>query len=325
MNTAHVIDGARRQSGSVACLILAHNDPVHLRRLRDALDPFPVFVHVDRRSDAEQFAAMTAGLPAGSVVRPRRASAWGAFEIVAAELDSYRQVLANSDAEHLIVMSGADYPLRTSADIGAYLASVGGRSVARVWPLPFPAWGRSGGLARLRYRHWAWRKHMVRLPVPRRLPDGVQPSGASVWKILARRHVQALVDVVDSRPDLIPFWRRTWCADETLIPTLLRSPITAIDWENESVSGEAWWIGWDGTRRKSPPWLTTDHLPVLRAASTQADGRAVPALFARKVSTSTSAALLDRIDTELRRPGGAAILEPPTAARQPGRSGAVSR
>ena len=288
------------RSSPVACLVLAHNDPSHVSRLRAALDPLPVFLHVDRRTDDATFSALTDGLPPTSIVGPRHACGWGAFGLVAAELDGYRQVLANSDAQHIVVMSGADYPLRSSEQIAAYLASVGDRSVARFWPLPFPAWGRSGGFSRLRYRHWAWRKHMIRLPIPRALPADVVPSGASVWKIITRRHAQAVLDVVDSRPDLVAFWRRSWCADETFIPTLLRSPLSGIDWDAESVTGEAWWIGWDGTPRKSPPWLTEQHFDRLRDAAHQADGRPVPALFARKVSTALSGPLLDRIDGELR-------------------------
>jgi hypothetical protein len=60
-------------SQAVACLVFAHNDPAQVRRLRDALDPFPVFLHVDRRTGPAQFAELTEGLPATSVVEPRSA------------------------------------------------------------------------------------------------------------------------------------------------------------------------------------------------------------------------------------------------------------
>jgi hypothetical protein len=292
--------GVEPSSPAVACLVFAHNDPAQVRRLRNALDPFPVFLHVDRRTDSEQFAELTEGLAPTSVVQPRSACGWGSFGLVQAELDGYRQVLRQSTAQHIVVMSGADYPLWSTADIADYLRIVGDRSVARLWPLPFAPWGPSGGLARLRYRHWGWRKHMLRLPIPRALPSDVVPSGASVWKIISRRHAQAVLDVVDARPDLVAFWRRSWSSDETFIPTLLRSPLTGIDWDSEHVTGEAWWIGWDGTRRKSPPWLDESYFEALRNGAAAADGRPVPAMFARKVSTSFSGSLLDRIDVELR-------------------------
>jgi hypothetical protein len=286
-------------SGSVAYLVLAHNDPLQVRRLRAALEPAPVFLHVDQRTAPDVFDALTAGVPARHVVAPRARCGWASFGLVEAELAGYRQVLAESTADHIVLMSGADYPLRSADDIARYLGSLGDRSIARFWPLPFAPWGRSGGLARLRYRHWAFRRRMIRWPVPRPLPPGLATSGASQWKILARRHAQALLDAVDARPDLVAFWRRTWCPDETFVPTMLRSPLSGVDWDAENVTGEAWWIGWDGTRRKSPPWLTADHFDALAAAAT-GSGRPVPALFTRKVSTALSGPLLDRVDAELR-------------------------
>ena len=303
--------------GTAACLVLAHGDPVHLRRLRSALEPMPVFLHVDAGVAPARFAELVDGVEPARLVQPRSRCSWASFGLVQAELDGYRQILASSGAQHIVVMSGADYPLRPGSEIASFIGGLADRSLARVWPMPYHAWGSSGGLARLRYRHWAWRKHMLRLPVPRPLPFGVEPSGASVWKIISRRHAQAVLDVIDARPDLVAFWRRSWSADETFIPTLLRSPITGIDWAAESLTGEAWWIGWDGTRRKSPPWLTEQHFDVLaeaadgRGVDSSGEQRTVPALFARKVGSQTSTALLDRIDAELL---GRAAVRPMSAA-----------
>ena len=65
-----------------------------------------------------------------------------------------------------------------------------------------PGWGRNGGLDRLRYPHFAHRKRMIRIPVPRRLPADVVPAGGAQVKVLAREHAQAVVDVATgpSRP-----------------------------------------------------------------------------------------------------------------------------
>ncbi|MBA8792643.1 hypothetical protein FHX74_000237 [Friedmanniella endophytica] len=299
-------------TGRVACLVLAHGDAPQVLRLRSALAPMPVLLHCDARTDPAVFAAMTEGLEPSAVVTPRQVCEWAGFGLVEAELAGYRRFLETTEAGHLVVLSGADYPLHPAAAVADWIVGTGGRSVAELWPLPFPAWGRSGGLARLRYRHWAWRKHMLRLPVPRRIPADVSPSGASVWKIISRAHARAVVDLVDARPDLVAFWRRSWCADETFVPTLLRSPISGVDWENESINEAAWWIGWDGTRQKSPPTLTAGHFDRLEAAARGVDPerpRTVPALFARKVSSTVSGPLLDRIDAELRDPARTAVPE----------------
>ena len=89
------------------------------------------------------------------------------------------------------------------------------------------------------------------------------------------------------------------------MPTILLSPEFGIDWPAESVDGQAWWIGWNGTRMKSPPVLTDEHFDRLREGRFPSDGAVVPKFFARKFATNVSADVLDRIDDELRSLAGA--------------------
>lgn len=290
---------------SVAFLVFAHSDPIHIRRLTSALAPFPVYLHCDRRTSDETLAEMSQGIPADRIIEPREECKWAQWGLVAAEVTALRQALATSTAEHFVVMTGSDYPLAPTREIAEFLAGYPGRSVARYRPMPLPNWGSSGGLARIRYRHYGWRKQMIRIPVPRSIPKGIVPSGGSHQKILSRGHAEKIVAVHDNRPDLVRFWRRSWSADETFMPTILLSPEFGIDWPAESVDGQAWWIGWNGTRMKSPPVLTDEHFDRLREGRFPPDGAAVPKLFARKFSTNVSADVLDRIDDELRSLAGA--------------------
>lgn len=287
-------------AGSVAFLITAHNDPVHVRRLIRALDPFPVFLHCDVRTPQAEFQEMTDGLPAEQIIEPRIACGWAEWGLVSAEIESLRRALTTTSAEHFVVGTGSDYPLASTADISRFLASHRGKSIAAIGPMPRPNWGRSGGLARLRYRHYAWRKQMIRIPVPRSLPRGIVPSGGGQQKILSRRHAEIVVQVHDSRPDLVKFWHRSWSADETFVPTILLSPEFGVNWATESVDAQTWWIGWDGTRRKSPPVLNSGYFDRLRQGRFPRDPGEVPKLLARKFTTLESEELLDRIDEVLR-------------------------
>jgi len=302
---------------SLACVILAHTDPVHVRRLIAALDPFPVFLHCDASTPDEVFAAMATDLPARCTVLERISTGWARWGIVAAELEGYRAALDGTDATHVALMQGSDYPLASTAAISATLEGYRDRSIAMIEPLPYLGWGRSGGFARLRYRHWAYRRHMLRLPVPRRLPTDVVPAGGSALKILARDHARAVVDAADTNPRLVRFWRRSWCPDETFVPSILSTPRFVPGWSTEHVQGSLWWIGWDGSRQKSPPWLDLDSLDRFRDGSesgvtsknttrsvSAARGATVPKLFARKFSTERSAAVLDAIDAQLRTSSG---------------------
>jgi len=277
-----------------ACIVLAHEDPEHVRRLVETLEPFPVFLHCDARTPDSVFRAMTEGLPERVRLLPRIRTGWARWENVAAEIAGYRVALETTDATHVAVLTGSDYPLANPAEISAFLDAHREESFVAAHPLPHPAWGRDGGRSRIRYRHWAWRKHMLRLPVPRRVPRDVALAGASQLKVLARRHAAAVVETVDRRPDLVRFWQRTWVADETFVPSVLSTPSLVPGFADENVAHPLWWIGWDGSARKSPPWLTTPDAGRLLERRTEPDE--LPHVFARKFSTERSGELLDCID-----------------------------
>lgn len=277
-----------------ACVVLAHEDPVQVRRLVEALDPFPVFLHCDVRTPDDVHGAMIEGLPSRVRLLDRQRTGWARWENAAAEIAGYRAALAQTDATHVAVLTGSDYPLATPDEIRALLEAHRGRSFLITHPLPHPDW-RGGGWSRFRYRHWAWRKHMLRLPVPRRLPRDVVLTGGSQMKLISREHAQAVLDVVDARPDLVRFWRRAWIADESLVPSILNSPALVPGFADEHVEHSPWYIGWDGTRMKSPPWLTTADAARLLDRWTGA-GDELPQVFARKFSTERSSDLLDLVD-----------------------------
>lgn len=287
---------------SLACVVLAHQDAAQVRRLVRALDPFPVFLHCDSRTPERVFEAMTRDLPARCTVLPRIATGWARWENVAAELAGYRAALAATDTTHVGLFTGTDYPIVSTAHVSAFLEDHRGRSIARYRLLPIPDWGRGGGRPRLRYRHRAVRKHMIRIPVPRRLPAGIVPAGGAQMKILAREHAAALLRFVDTRPDVVDFWRSTWIADETFVGSVLHSPGVVPDWAAENTSRDLWWQGWDGSPSKSPPFLDMSHLDWLHAAraGTVEGGDGMPKLFARKFATLTSGELLDTVDRTLR-------------------------
>lgn len=290
---------AAEGSGDVlACVVLAHNDPSQVKRLIHALDPFPVFLHCDRRTPDAVFQEMTAGLPERCTLLPRIPTPWARWTAVEAEIAGYRTALAATDASHIALLSGSDYPIAPAERISSYLLANAGYSIASFQALPRAPWGPDGGMARLRYWHRPFRRHMLRVPIPRRIPGDVRPAGGSVLKVLARHHAQALVQVFDSRPDLVAFWRHTWCADETFVPSILNTPAFVPDWEQAHVDADLWFIDWLGGGRKSPEWLTRLHLPQLEARSRPTSGE--PMLFARKFSSAVDSKVLDVIDSRLR-------------------------
>ena len=70
------------------------------------------------------------------------------------------------------------------------------------------------------------------------------PAGGSQLKVLARHHAELILEIVDSRPDLVDYFRTTWIPDETMIPSLLTSPAFGARWESSHLPGAAWYIDW---------------------------------------------------------------------------------
>ncbi|WP_369068933.1 beta-1,6-N-acetylglucosaminyltransferase [Kineococcus terrestris] len=283
----------------LACVVLAHDDPPQVRRLVEALDPFPVFLHCDAATPEPVFRAMVEGLPARCRLLERRRTRWATWDGVEVELDGYRRALSLPHVTHVALLSGSDYPLASSSTVSDFVGTHPGSSFAEHHSLPFPGWGVAGGMHRLRFAHTSWRRKMLRLPVPRRLPEDVAFHGGSAYKVLAREHVEALLRVVDDEPGLVRFWRRAWAPDESFIPSVLNTPRLVPGYAASSTSLALWYIGWGAERRKSPPWLTLADMPALRRArGGQLTGH--PMFFARKLSTSGSPGLPDAIDRELR-------------------------
>jgi hypothetical protein len=294
---------AGRVAGTdLACVVLAHSDPVQVRRLIAALDPFPVFLHCDAGTPENVFEEMTADLPGRVRVLRRFRTAWARWGLVAAELEGYREALATTRASHVALMSGSDYPLRSTEDISRLLERVSGQSVAWSRPMPVPNWGLRGGHWRLQFRYAAWRKHMLVLPVPRPLPSGLVLAGGSQSKILARDHAAALLAAVDSHPHLARRWRHTWIPDETFVYSILHTPDLVRGWVEERVRASAWVIRWPDGSVKSPPWLTSADLDVLRQACEDPRSGQLR-FFARKFGTDVDTSVLDMLDRTFRRPG----------------------
>jgi hypothetical protein len=284
-------------SPELACVVLAHADPHQVHRLIEALDPFPVYLHVDARASDEMFAAITGGPSERTVILPRRATAWATWGAVEAEIEGYRAALAHPGVTHIVLLSGSDYPLASIAEMRETLRAHRGDSLGPVATLPYEEWGRSGGFDRLRYRHWAVGKRMLRIPIPRRLPRGVAFAGGSSSKILAVEHARALVDTYDNHPELIDFWRRTWSSDETFVNSILNTPRFVPGWREHHVNTPLWWINWAGPRKKSPPFVQMDFLPSMLVRRWD-DEQPLSFLFARKFATGVSDEVMDALDRE---------------------------
>ncbi|MEO6205201.1 MAG: beta-1,6-N-acetylglucosaminyltransferase [Mycobacteriales bacterium] len=302
----------------LAFVVLAHNDPVQVRRLLHHLDA-PVFLHCDGRTKDGVFTAMTHGLPERVTCVERRPTHLASWSLVDAELRALRLAVDTTDAQHIAVLSGADYPLAPTSSITDALIPWAGASLLSSSPLPWLRWStalhRNGGLWRLEHRFVTRKDRVIfaggvplRAPWPRSIPGDNELRASSQWKILSREHVQLLLDVVDRRADLVRFWRTTLVPDETFIVSVLSSPALVGNAAVPMTAWHPWFIDWPIERTDHPRWLADAHFDAIAAASRlpmllpdqialgPSNNRK---LFGRKFSSTTSAGLQDRIDVEL--------------------------
>ncbi len=284
----------------VAYLITAYGDFDHLERLVGALDDprAGFFIHIDARSRVPEGLFERLAERGNVVFAPRRKVWWGGWSHTAAIL-SLMELAADGDDrcgyDYCVILSGADYPIRSNETIFETLAAGGeyinanpgfrsGKPESRVKYYWFDGFDRrrlrSPRTILFRALEIVLRALGVR---KRRYPFPKIYSGV-VWSALSMPCVRYILDNVRANPRYTAFFRTSQVPEEMFFQTIvanspfasrIRQTPTYIDWDHPSAS---------------PPVLTEKHLPILAAK---------PRLFARKFNDH-STAVLDRIDRELR-------------------------
>lgn len=322
---ADLVRSGIRTVTELAAVVLAHTDPCHLRRLVAALDGIPIFLHCDAKTAAPVLADMIGSLPKNVKVLEQLATSLASWSLVAAEIAGVRAALARTRADHIAVLSGTDYPLVSMQVLVEELDAW--REQSYVWnhTMPFRPWDtsrhRDGGLWRLR-RRFVMRHDQVMFvrDVPLRwpflrvsLPAEIEPRASSQWKIYARHHAARLLDVIDTRPDLLRFWRSTLIPEESFAASILGSRAIMGGAALPPCWAHAWYMRWREDGQEHPRWLghkDFDDLAAARAADSVGPDEAFRPwtvqerpgrkFFARKFSSSVDPEVVDRIDAELR-------------------------
>jgi hypothetical protein len=257
-------------------------------------DDVEVFVHVDRRTPADAFDAMRSAVAdvADVAFVPRHDSAWGTFGHVRASLEGIRAALAAPGGiEYAQLLTGQDYPLRSTTEIARFLGGSEGRSFMEHEPLPRPGeWWKAerGGLDRIQRWHLHVGGRHLSVRGRRRLPAGLRPFGGSAHWALSRACLEHVERFVADHPAVVRFFRFTRSPDELFFQTiLLNSPLS-----DTIVSDDLRYTKWRPPS-PHPEVLDAADLDTLRAARGHA-------LFARKFDADAAPETLDLVDAEVR-------------------------
>jgi len=208
-------------------LIQAHKNPRQLNELiaRIKHRQCEVFVHIDAKSDLD-IDAIDSG---ARLIDNRISIQWGDISQVKATLNSIEEIERKvPDYDHLIFISGQDFPIKTHAGILASLEK--NRDYLRWQEISETGWDAQYRFSAFRYQgnnparkflFRAFNKIYAECGIKRRIPYGLKAYGGSSWWILSKASVTLLLAYLKDHPGLLRFFRHTICPDEMFFQTIL--------------------------------------------------------------------------------------------------------
>lgn len=297
-------------------LVYTFSEPDVLARTIVRLSPSQFIIHVDRKVDEGRFrdAVPEAALSRVTFVGKRWLVNWGGYSQVRAirSLVTYAIDSGDDPDEYLVLLSGQDYPLRSSAEIDRHLSS-SGRQFIRYFRISESEYKYKRQIRSVHFRDLPLlRRWSIRYPIAKKTRNGIivalerlfssrlgprlnppaeimfGPTHFAITRSYARRLEEA------SNRSFDAYFKRVFVPEEKFYQTL------AGVIERESSS--------DGLRDGSEPYVGSGNwryanihhihpsLVKVYGASDWEEVRSSRALFLRKVSMAKSALLLDLID-----------------------------
>lgn len=274
-------------------LVLAHRYPDQVVRLirRLATPSSSFLLHWDARSSASDLDHIVTAIGPDVRLRlvPRVKCYWGTYSIVDAILAGLHQACTQGDSfDYLVLMSGQDYPIKSTDRIEEFFVKKDGGSIIHHLPFPMPHWD-DGGWDRVGLRHYPPGNHayirtrLAKSVLPRRtFPESLRPyGGAHLWA-LARDAAFYLDDYSRSHPDILRYFELVRFPCEIYIQSVLGNAPFADSLQNDTLHFEEW-------DRDGLVLLNSD-MPSLSSTWH---------LFARKFDCTVDCGVLDEIDAAL--------------------------
>lgn len=291
-----------------------HVEPAIMARLAGAVAPDPLLVHVDAKVDIETFRVAAAGHPNVSFLADRVVVNWAGWSQVKAIRRLVRDALAvTADDDHVVLLSGQDYPIRPLPELRAMLAASNGTQFARYFLVDeanthywehfgrrhyrdLPLLRRGAKKAKLRKIRNAIIRGLESGPTGGGMPPppaGVAPAHGGTHFAMTAGCLRELESKVT--PEHEHWFARVFCPEEHFYQSLLATS----SFRDATPSGGPEDFAGRGNWR----YQNLHHIhPSLRKVYTLDDWDEVASSgqwFLRKVESGRSADLLDRIDAEL--------------------------
>ncbi|MFT5637969.1 MAG: hypothetical protein ACI861_000787, partial [Paracoccaceae bacterium] len=195
-----------------------------------------VSIHFDARGGADSFKKITDAFADRNEVTfaPRIKCGWGEWSLVQATLNAVIAAeAAFPKATHFYMVSGDCMPIKSARYVHEYLDD-SDQDYIESFDYFKSNWIKTGMRdERLIYRHYFnERKHkglfyaaleaQKRFGLKRAIPKDLEIMVGSQWWCLRRKTIEAVLELIAKRRDIIRFFRTTWIPDETFFQTLVR-------------------------------------------------------------------------------------------------------
>lgn len=226
----------------IAYVILAHVDPNHIARLAKKVvagTQHEVFIHVDLKSDIEQYERLLEGVPSVHFVRNRVKVYWAGYSSVEAIINAFREAVQRARFDRFYILQGLDYPIRTNACIENYFKRYGDTEFIRAknesiskdlkdlrkycyyWFMDNPPMTRRwlNAFSNVLYRLGV----LVKIRDPYVIVYGRRFDIYRGWAHFAitRSAVDYILDFHDANPEFRRYFQRVFAADESYFHTIL--------------------------------------------------------------------------------------------------------
>jgi Core-2/I-Branching enzyme len=279
----------------IAYFILCHKMPEHVIRLINRLraEGSLFIIHIDKRADPrvyEMLKDFSDNLPEVHFSKRHRCY-WGRFGIVRATISCIQEaILLDIPFDYAFLLSGQDYPIKTGAQIAAFIAEHPRREFIETFPLDEPnRWSNESppGNSLNRVKFWTiwFRSRFIQVKGRRRFPLGNRPYGGSQWWCLSRECLMYLDTFVRNHPSFLRFFKWVFVPDEMFFQSILSNS----GYRNKIESDDLRYADWQNPNPLSPRTLDMNDFEKLKLSTK---------LFARKFDTAVSLELLERLDNE---------------------------
>lgn len=268
----------------ICFLILAHTRPEQLKRLIEALsfEHFDIYVHIDKKSNLNDFLH-----PNACFSEDRESISWGGFPMVQATLSLLNLSRDKGEYQYYCLLSGMDYPIKSNTEIYARLTKDNSEYLD-FFQSDDIKWHN-------RYRYYYFRENrfiqklldygLKRIMPTKNFPTGYTPYWGSQWWTLSNEAIAYLLDMVNSNPKLISFFKHCHVPDEMFFQTILCNSRFL-----DRIEKEPRYIDWSTSSSHPKTLIYNEDFELLKSSN---------ALFARKFNSDDDA-ILDAIDSRLR-------------------------